>query len=279
MEKKSCYSLNKMEDILGLVKAREFNSFWEFVYAHEDDDLPAYLGEVWDAMQASVRKGLVTEGTLQGGLNIQRKACSYKIKSNGNAFSMQRHGLVFANALAVAEENAGGGIVVTAPTCGSAGVLPAVLYSLQEKYDFETVRIVKALATAGLIAALVKKNASVAGADVGCQGEVGVACSMAAAAACQLFGGSPYQIEYAATMGLEHFLGLTCDPVRGLVQVPCIERNALAAARALSCSAYASLSDGNHFVGFDKVVRVMLETGHDLPNIYKETSLGGLAKD
>ncbi|MBO4943805.1 MAG: L-serine ammonia-lyase, iron-sulfur-dependent, subunit alpha, partial [Muribaculaceae bacterium] len=175
------------------------------------------------------------------------------------------------------EENASGGEIVTAPTCGSCGVLPAVLYHLWKSRDFSEARITRALATAGLIGNVVKHNASISGAEVGCQGEVGVACAMAAAAANQLFGGSPAQIEYAAEMGLEHHLGMTCDPVCGLVQIPCIERNAYAAARALDSNLYAAFTDGSHRVSFDRVVEVMKQTGHDLPSIYKETSQGGLA--
>jgi L-serine dehydratase len=156
-------------------------------------------------------------------------------------------------------------------------VLPGVLYHLQNSYEFTDQKIHKALATAGLIAEIVKTNASISGAQVGCQGEIGVACAMTAAAACQLFGGSDAQIEYSAEMGLEHHLGLTCDPVRGMVQIPCIERNAFAAVRALDANLYSSLSDGKHRVSFDKVVETMRQTGHDLPSLYKETSEGGLA--
>ena len=169
--------------------------------------------------------------------------------------------------------------IVTAPTCGSCGIVPAVLYHLQKSREFSDTRILRALATAGLIGNIVKTNASISGAEAGCQAEVGVACSMASAAANQLFGGSPAQIEYAAEMGLEHHLGMTCDPVCGLVQIPCIERNAYAAARALDANLYSSFTDGMHRVSFDKVVEVMKETGNDLPSLYKETSEGGLAKD
>ena len=185
---------------------------------------------------------------------------------------------MFAYALAVSEENAAGGTIVTAPTCGSCGTLPSVLYHMQTRYKFSDERILRALATCGLIGNIVRHNASVSGAEVGCQGEVGVACAMAAAAVAQLMGGSPSQIEYAAEMGLEHHLGLTCDPVGGLVQIPCIERNAYAAARAMDAGIYALYTDGRHRVSFDQVVKVMLETGNDLPSVYKETSEGGLAK-
>jgi L-serine dehydratase len=185
---------------------------------------------------------------------------------------------VFAYALAVSEENAAGGVIVTAPTCGSCGVIPAVMYHMQERYGFSDVKILGALATAGIFGNLVKKNASISGAKVGCQGVVGAACAMASGAATQLFGGTQAQIEYAAEMGLEHHLGLTCDPVAGLVQIPCIERNAFAAKRALSCAEYAWFSDGTHRISFDDVVTVMNQTGNDLPSLYRETSTGGLAK-
>jgi L-serine dehydratase len=184
---------------------------------------------------------------------------------------------VYAYALAVSEENASGGKIVTAPTCGSCGIVPAVLYHLHTSKNFSEQRILRALATAGLFGNIVKNNASISGAEVGCQGEVGVACAMAAAAASQLFGGTPAQIEYSAEMGLEHHLGLTCDPVCGLVQIPCIERNAYAAARALDANLYAACSDGRHSVNFDRIVEVMKQTGHDIPSLYKETSQGGLA--
>ena len=217
-------------------------------------------------------------GVLPGGLKVARKASTYWVKSKSYTDSLKSRAQIYAYALATSEENASGGIVVTAPTCGSCGVVPAVLYHLANSRDFLRIRILRALATAGLFGNVAKTNASISGAEVGCQGEVGVACAMAAAAACQLFGGTPSQIEYAAEMGLEHHLGLTCDPVCGLVQVPCIERNAIAAARAFDANAYATLSDGSHMVSFDKVVEVMNETGHALPSLYRETSEGGLAK-
>ncbi|HRD91032.1 MAG TPA: L-serine ammonia-lyase, iron-sulfur-dependent, subunit alpha, partial [Accumulibacter sp.] len=180
--------------------------------------------------------------------------------------------------LAVSEENAAGGEVVTAPTCGACGVLPAVLFFLQQNARLPDEKIHRALATAGMIGNIVKRNASISGAEVGCQGEVGTACAMAAGAAAQLLGASVRQIEYAAEMGLEHHLGLTCDPIGGYVQIPCIERNAIAAVRAVDCAAYALLSDGHHIVSFDEVVRTMWETGRDLKASYRETARGGLAR-
>jgi L-serine dehydratase len=229
-------------------------------------------------MCETVERGINREGVLPGPLGLQRKAPVYYTKAMGYKANLQSSGLVYAYALAVSEENASGGVIVTAPTCGSCGVMPGVLYHLGHNHRFSEERMLHAIATAGLIGNLVKHNASISGADVGCQGEVGVASAMAAAAACQLFGGSVHQIEYAAEMGLEHHLGMTCDPVCGLVQIPCIERNAFAAARALDANFYASLSDGQHRVSFDRVVRVMKQTGHDLPSLYKETAQGGLAK-
>jgi len=191
--------------------------------------------------------------------------------------NLRSRGLVFAYALAVSEENASGGTIVPAPTCGSCGVMPGVLYHLAKGHSFSDKKICHALATAGIVGNVVKQNASISGAEVGCQGEVGVACAMASAAACMLFGGSPSQIEDAAEMGLEHHLGMTCDPICGLVQIPCIERNAFAATRALDADIYATFSDGKHRISFDHVVEVMKQTGKDLPSLYKETSAGGLA--
>lgn len=256
---------------------RTGKSYWEYVDECEGSSIWAYLKEVWEAMKASVQRGLEAEGVLPGPLGVRRKAVTYYMHANGYSGSLKSRGLVYAYALAVSEENAAGGEIVTAPTCGSSGVLPAVLYHLHTSKAFSEKRILRALATAGLFGNVVKTNASISGAEVGCQGEVGVACAMASAAACQLFGGTPSQIEYAAEMGLEHHLGLTCDPMCGLVQIPCIERNAYAAARALDSNVYASFSDGKHRVSFDKVVAVMKQTGKDLPSLYKETSEGGLA--
>ncbi|MDD2963236.1 MAG: L-serine ammonia-lyase [Bacteroidales bacterium] len=270
------YPFNRMNEILDWCRKNGRN-IWELVDIHEDPSIWDYLAEVWKVMKASVERGIEAEGALPGGLNYPRKAAAYFTKLNSHKESLRRRHMVFAYALAVAEENAAGGKVVTAPTCGSSGVVPGVLYLIQTNNNLSDTKILRALATAGLVGNLVKTNASISGAMVGCQGEIGTACSMASAAAAQLYGGTPAQIEYAASMGLEHFLGLTCDPVGGLVQVPCIERNAVAASRAIDSNVYATLSDGQHMVSFDKVVKVMNLTGHDLPSIYKETSEGGLA--
>ncbi len=271
------YEMNSIREIQTWCEQTGY-SYWEYVEQCEGKEIWDYLDNVWNVMQEAVHRGLESEGILPGGLGIRRKASDYMIRARGYGSSIKSRGLVYAYALAVSEENACGGKIVTAPTCGSCGVMPAVLYHLKETREFRDSRILRALATAGLFGNVVRTNASVSGAEVGCQGEVGVACAMAAAAASQLFGGTPAQIEYAAEMGLEHHLGLTCDPVCGLVQIPCIERNAFAAARALDANTFSNFSDGRHRVSFDQVVEVMKQTGKDLPSLYKETSEGGLAK-
>ena len=272
----SVYDLKDMNQLLSWCR-NTGRHIWEMVEEVEGSVVFDYLEEVWKVMQEALQRGLEKEGVLPGGLGIPRKAPSYFVKSLSYTESVKKRTQLFSYALAVAEENASGGRIVTAPTCGSCGVIPAVLYYLKQYHNFSEIRILRALATAGLIGAIVKKNASISGAEVGCQGEIGTACAMASGATVQLFGGSPAQIEYAAEMGLEHHLGLTCDPVGGLVQVPCIERNAFAASRALDADAFAILSDGIHRISFDKVVKTMLCTGHDLPALYRETSTGGLA--
>lgn len=276
-EEENIYKMNTMTEILKWSQ-QTGKSFWEYVEDTEGKEIWSFLDYVWEVMQKGVERGLEAEGLLPGGLSLQRKASSYFTKGKSYRDSLASRASIYSYALATSEENACGGVIVTAPTCGSSGILPGVLYHLKKKHEFRDSKITKALATAALIGNIVKKNASVSGAQVGCQGEVGVACSMAAAAAAQLFGGSTAQIEYAAEMGLEHHLGLTCDPVCGLVQVPCIERNAFAAVRALDACSFAMLSDGKHLVGFDKVVQTMKQTGNDLPSLYKETSTGGLAR-
>ncbi len=271
------YEMQTIQDIQNWCQRTGY-SYWEYVEQCEGEDIWEYLAEVWSVMQDAIQRGLEAEGILPGGLGIRRKASDYLIRAKGYGSSIKSRGMVYAFALAVSEENASGGKIVTAPTCGSCGVIPAVLYHLKDTREFRDSRILRALATAGLFGNVVRTNASVSGAEVGCQGEVGVACAMAAAAASQLFGGTAAQIEYAAEMGLEHHLGLTCDPVCGLVQIPCIERNAFAAARALDANTFSNFSDGRHRVSFDQVVEVMRQTGNDLPSLYKETSEGGLAK-
>lgn len=278
LESRDIYDMNSMTDILEYC-TWSGKGYWEYVEECEGFEIWDFLREVWHTMVEAVERGLDAEGVLPGPLNLRRKAAQYYVKATGYKDNLRTRGLVFAYALAVSEENASGGRIVTAPTCGSCGVLPSILYHLWKSKDISEIRILRALATAGLVGNVVKQNASISGAEVGCQGEIGVACAMAAAAANQLFGGSVAQIEYAAEMGLEHHLGMTCDPVCGLVQIPCIERNAYAAARALDANIYSTFTDGVHRVSFDKVVAVMKQTGHDLPSLYKETGEGGLAKD
>lgn len=271
------YPLTRMTEILEWTD-NFGKTLWEYVMESEPDSLRPYLETVWKTMQKSINQGLENEGSLPGDLHLRRKAYTYHIKSKNFSGELKKFSFVFSYALAVSEENAAGGKVVTAPTCGSCGVVPAVLKCLQEMYLFSDQKIIYALATAGLIGNLVKHNGSISGAEVGCAGEVGTACAMAAGAAAQLLGGSPHQVEYAAEMGLEHHLGLTCDPIMGLVQIPCIERNAMAASRALECATYASLSDGKHRITFDNVVETMTCTGRDLSASYRETSQAGLAQ-
>lgn len=274
--KETVYPLSTIKDILAWCNETG-RSYWEYVDMYENSDVWDYIAEVWQVMKEAVLRGIEAEGVLPGGLGVRRKAVSYYVHAAGYNSSLKSRGLVYAYALAVSEENASGGKIVTAPTCGSCGIVPGVLYHLYTSKNFSEKRIFRALATAGLFGNVVKHNASISGAEVGCQGEVGVACAMAAAAASQLFGGTVAQIEYSAEMGLEHHLGLTCNPVCGLVQIPCIERNAYAAARALDANLYSAFSDGQHSVSFDRIVEVMKQTGHDLPSLYKETAQGGLA--
>lgn len=251
---------------------------WEYVAQCEGPEIWTFLEEIWARMTACIETGLHTAGVIPGGLGLCRKASAFRRKSAVLKSDFRNEALLAAYAYAVAEQNACAEWVVTAPTCGSSGVLPAVLHLLSDEVACDMQELLHALATAGLIGNLVKTNGSISGAAVGCQGEIGTACAMAAAAAAQLLGGSPPQVEYAAEMGLEHHLGLTCDPVKGLVQIPCIERNAHAAARALSCARFALLSDGLHRISFDDVVAVLLETGQALPTLYRETATGGLAR-
>ncbi|VVS91394.1 L-serine ammonia-lyase, iron-sulfur-dependent, subunit alpha [Desulfoluna spongiiphila] len=271
------YDLTTMEAILAHCR-KEGIPFWQYVEACEGEDIWDFLREKLQDMMGALDHGLATEGVLPGVLGLTRKAWTFHQKAVMSGDHFRRTGKISAYALAVSEENAAGGTIVTAPTCGACGVLPAVVRYLMEVVKADEIIFLRALATAGLIGNLIKFNASISGAEVGCQGEVGTACAMAAGAAAQILGGTVLQVEYAAEMGLEHHLGLTCDPVAGLVQIPCIERNAFAATRAMNCADYALFSDGSHFISFDEVVRVMRETGHDLPSPYRETAEGGLAR-
>ncbi len=245
-----------------------------------DAAIDAGLVEIWQVMQACVTRGLATDGVLPGGLKVKRRAADWlrKLAARDGADPLAALDWVNLWALAVNEENAAGGRVVTAPTNGAAGIIPAVLhYYTRFVPKADDAGVIDFLLTAGAIGILYKENASISGAEVGCQGEVGVACSMAAGALCAVLGGTPEQVENAAEIGMEHHLGLTCDPVGGLVQIPCIERNAIASVKAISAARMALAGDGTHFVSLDQVIKTMRETGADMQTKYKETARGGLA--
>ena len=251
---------------------------YEYVERFEGKDIYAFLKTVWDAMEASIENGLSQVGTLPGELEVKRKARHLFINQKENEpREIHESRLVSAYAFAVNETNASGGTVVTAPTCGASGTVPAVLKYMQGRHKFKTDHILKALATASVIGNIIKHNASISGAEAGCQAEVGSACSMAAAAHAELFKLTLDQIEYAAEIALEHHLGLTCDPVLGYVQIPCIERNAVAALRAIDACGLAYFLSDSRKISFDVVVETMFETGKDMPANYRETSCGGLA--
>ena len=251
---------------------------WEYVEKCEGKEIWPYLHEIWKTMKNAINEGLSTRGILDGGLNVERKAQFLYNQSHIDESDITRENrLVCAYAFAVSEQNAGGGIIVTAPTCGACAVLPSVLKYMQDKKGFSDDDVCKALAVGGLIGNLVKTNASISGAECGCQAEIGTACSMAAAALCELFHMGIGQIEYAAEVAMEHMLGLTCDPVCGLVQIPCIERNAVAAMRAINALSLANFLSTTRKISFDTVVETMYKTGKDLNAMYRETSQGGLA--
>jgi L-serine dehydratase len=249
----------------------------------DDAAIDAGLMKIWNVMQDCVRRGCAVDGVLPGGYKVRRRAPDLHRQLTANPEAALRDQLIVLDwvnlyALAVNEENAAGGRVVTAPTNGAAGIVPAVLHYYRRFIPVATDRgVIDFLLTAAAIAILYKENASISGAEVGCQGEVGVACSMAAAALCEVLGGTPAQAENAAEIGMEHHLGLTCDPVGGLVQIPCIERNAIAAVKAINAARMALRGDGTHYVSLDKVIKTMRETGADMKTKYKETSRGGLA--
>ena len=251
----------------------------DYVYEHEDDEIKSFLYEIWQVMKAEIQSGLTTTGTLPGGLEVERVAqLLYNRRHIDESPETKENRIVCAYAFAAAEHNADCGTIVTAPTCGACAVLPSVLKYMQEKKGFSDEKIIDALAVGGLIGNIVKQNASISGAECGCQAEIGTACAMAAAALAELFEMGIEQIEYSAEMSLEHMLGLTCDPVCGLVQIPCIERNAVAAMRAINAISLANFLTGTRKISFDTVVKTMYETGRDLSSHYRETSKGGLAK-
>lgn len=253
---------------------------WQFVEEVEGPEIWTFLSRVWSQMKDTVYQGLEAEDLLPGPLEIQRKAkYLYRQRHIDESAETKENRLVCSYAFAVSEENAGGGTIVTAPTCGACGVLPAVLLYKQEKNGFTDTQMIHALATAGVIGNLIKTNASISGAECGCQAEIGSACSMASAALCELHGMELDQIEYAAEMAMEHHLGLTCDPIGGQVQIPCIERNAVAAMRAINALSLANFLTETRKISFDMVIKTMYETGRDLFSKYRETSEGGLAKN
>lgn len=268
------YPHSTMEEIIAWCKENNKN-FVDYVKTYDDEDIMDFLVTIKDAMKQSVIDGLNTTEVIPGKLNLERKAHYFYKQYLANK---ELNTLLYSYALAASEQNASGNVIVTAPTCGSAGVLPGVFFAMQDFYGYSDEMILEALAVAGLVGVLVKRNGSVSGAEVGCQGEVGVACAMAAAAVAFLKGGSLRQIEYAAEIGLEHHLGMTCDPAYGYVQIPCIERNAMGAQRAVDAANYALLTDGEHHVTFDQIVKIMDETGRDLMDKYRETSKGGIAQ-
>lgn len=275
---KEVYSENNFTEIANMCKSRNIR-LSDYVFEKEDSDIKQYLMAVWKTMQNAINEGLSKSGTLPGGLSVERKAqFLYNQKHIDESPQTRENRLVCSYAFAVSEQNADCGIIVTAPTCGSCGVLPAVVKYMQDKNNFTDEDIIRALAVAGLIGNIVATNASISGAECGCQAEVGTACSMASAALCELFEMGIDQIEYAAEVAMEHHLGLTCDPVCGLVQIPCIERNAVAAMRAINALSLANFLYGSRKVSFDVVVETMYQTGKDLSHLYRETSEGGLAK-
>ena len=250
----------------------------DYVANYEGEAIFMFLKSVWEQMKMTVREGLAMEGILPGGLEVERKAkYLYAQRHMDETPETRENRLVCAYAYAASEQNAGGGTITTAPTCGASGVLPAVLFYMQEKKGFTDFEIAKALAAAGIVGNIVKQNASISGAEAGCQAEIGTACSMAAAALAELHFMDLDQIEYAAENAMEHYLGLTCDPVCGLVQIPCIERNAVAAMRAINALSLANFLTSTRKVKFDTVVETMYQTGKDLKHHYRETSEGGLA--
>ena len=277
--KNSIYRLNSFNDISAYCRDNNLR-IWEYVGQVEGAKIWEYLQNVWKIMNEAISRGLAAEGVLPGAISVNRKArFLYRQSHIDESSETRRNRLLCSYAYAVSEENAAGNEIVTAPTCGSCGVIPAVLKFLQENKGFSDTQIIHALATGGIIGNLIKTNASISGAECGCQAEIGTACAMAAAAAGELYGLNLDQIEYAAEMSIEHHLGLTCDPVMGLVQIPCIERNAVAAMRALDAVNLADFLFDSRKISFDMIVKTMYETGKDLKVIYRETSQGGLAKE
>ena len=272
------YYENSFEEIAEYCRENEIR-IWEYVERMEGPKIWDYLEEVWNQMKRSIKEGLKAEGVLAGGLGVQRKAAFlYNQYHMDESAETKENRIVCSYAFAVGEQNASNGTVVTAPTCGAAGVMPAVLYYWQKKRGISERDILRGLATGGIIGNLIKTNASISGAECGCQAEIGTACCMASAALAEICGMSLDQIEYAAEVSMEHMLGLTCDPIEGLVQIPCIERNAVAAMRSINAISLANFLTHTRKISFDMVVKTMYETGKDMKSHYRETSEGGLAK-
>ncbi len=277
-EDREAYPQKNLSEILSGCRKDDI-SLLQFIETQEDDDLKEYLGIVWAAMKDAVRRGLAAEGILPGGLNVVRKArYLYEKRCYNESSDVTMNRLISSYAYAVSEENAAEGVVVTAPTCGSCGVIPSILYYMHFDRGFPENEILDALAVAGLFGNVIRTNASISGAECGCQAEIGSACSMAAAAVAALFGLNTDQIEYAAEIAMEHSLGLTCDPVGGLVQIPCIERNAVAAMRALNSVNLSRFLYATRKISFDEIITTMYRTGLDMSEKYRETSHGGLAQ-
>ena len=279
MSRKNVYREKNLKEILETLDRNAY-SFYDYVMEHEGENFTEYLYTILDTMFDCVKRGLEKEETIPGKLQLPRVAKQMYTQAINLPAGSERETLILSSyAYAVAEENASGQTIVTAPTCGSSGVLPAILYYCYKQLNVEKPRLIKALAVAGVFGNVIKNNASISGADAGCQAEIGSACAMGAALYAWILGLNNSLIEYAAEMGLEHNLGLTCDPVGGYVQIPCIERNGYAALRAIDCAIYAKNLGyvRKNKVSFDAVVNVMKNTGHDLNKAYKETSLGGLA--
>ena len=273
------YPENSFAEIADFCKWRYIEKLSDYVELNEGEEIWDYLATVWEAMKQSIYEGINAEGILPGGLKVQRKAkYLYTSPWEGLAPGMLEFKRIAAYAYAVAEQNASNGTVVTAPTCGACGVLPAVLRYAQETRHLSDEQIIRALGTAGLIGTLTKRNASISGAECGCQAEIGTACSMAAAALAELYEQNLDQVEYAAEAAMEHHLGLTCDPICGLVQIPCIERNAVAAMRAMNACNLSFFLTGSRNISYDMILRAMYETGINLNHRFRETSEGGLAK-
>ena len=278
-ESEEVYIEHSFAEIADFCKWRYIHTLSEYVELNEGPEIWDFLMEVWTAMKNAIEEGLKAEGVLPGGLNVQRKAkYLFEKEPEEKVPALIEFQKIAAYAYAVAEQNADNGTVVTAPTCGACGVLPAVLKYAQETRGFTDEQICRGLATAGIIGNLTKRNASISGAECGCQAEIGTACSMAAAALAELYGQDLDQVEYAAEVAMEHHLGLTCDPICGLVQIPCIERNAVAANRAMNACNLSYFLTGSRNISYDMVCRAMHETGINLNHRFRETSEGGLAK-